>query len=177
MLESPLYAILGGSFIVILCVVGYFNTQIKHLLTGAIVTSVLSIGLVVLEAVVVTHGEEIDVTIHEIRDHVQNGDIELAVSFVHNSAAMVKQGARSELRKYDVEWASIKNMDIDLLDGSDPAEATVGFNVVVRAQFSGSGGGFINVPRFVKVNMVRTADGWRILEYSHDHPLKHMRNN
>ena len=156
MLESPLYAILGGGFIVILCVVGYFNTQIKHLLTGAIVTSVLSIGLVVLEAVVITHGEEIDAAIHEIRDHVQNGDIELAVNFVHNSAAMVKQGARSELRKYDVEWASIKNMDIDLLDGSEPPEAAVGFNVVGRAQFRGSGGGFVNVPRFVKVNMVRT---------------------
>ena len=66
---------------------------------------------------------------------------------------------------------------MNLLDGSDPPEATVGFNVVVRAQFRGSGGSYMNVPRFVKVNLVRTENGWQVLEYSHDHPLKHMRQN
>ncbi len=177
MLESPLYAILGGGFLVTLCLIGYFNSQIKHLLTAAIAVAAISAGLVVLESVVVTHSEEIDATIHEIRDHVQDGDIEAAVDFVHMSASIAKNAARNELKKYEVEWISIKEMDMDLLDGSDPPEATVGFNVVVRAQFRGSGGSYMNVPRFVKVNLVRTENGWQVLEYSHDHPLKHMRQN
>lgn len=177
MLESPLYATLGGGFLVILCLIGYFNTQIKQLLIAAVAIAAISAGLVVLESVVVTHGEELDATIHEIRDHVQDGDIESAVDFVHASAAIVKNAARNELMKVEVEWISIKDLDIDLLEGSDPPEATVGFNVVVRAQFRGSGGGVINVPRFVKVNLVRTDNIWQVLEYSHDHPLKHMRQN
>ena len=177
MLESPLYAILGGGFLITLCLIGYFNTQIKRLLTAAVAVAAISAGLVVLESVVVTHEEEIDATIHQIRDHVQDGAIEAAVDFFHMSASITKNAARNELKKYKVEWISIKEMDIDLLDGSDPPEATVGFNVVVRAEFRGSGGSYMNVPRFVKVNLVRTENGWQVLEYSHDHPLKHMRQN
>ena len=175
MLESPLYAILSGGFLVTLCLIGYFNTQIKYLLTAAIAVAAISAGLIVIESVVVTHAEEIDATIHEIRDHVQNGNIEAAMDFVHMSAAITKNAARNELKKYKVEWISIKEMEIDLFDDSDPPEATVGFNVVVRAEFRGSGSSYTNVPRFVKVNMVRTDNGWQVLEYSHDHPLKHMR--
>jgi len=170
--ENPLPAVLMGGLTVAMLGSGWLRTGQKWLLYLMVVVILLTVGAVVLERMVVTDREQIERTLHEIADLVEQNRIDAALEYAYSGSPEIREQAITELGSYRFHRIDIKrNLKIEVFPDHIPPKATAEFNVLVV--FS-TKDGFLNqeyVLRFVEVTFYREDDGqWRAAEYHHYPP-------
>ena len=177
LLESPITIALMGLVVSAVLAGGWLKTADRRLAIGFGLSILVTIGLLVLERMVVTDREQVTRVIYSVAQEVRAGNYEAAVEHMAPDAASEKQKALGELRHFTVSDVTIKQpIEIDLNSKKAPTSATARFNVVVTG---GDSGGVISdqrVPRFLEVKFIKQDGRWWVDSYEHFEPFHGMRS-
>jgi hypothetical protein len=170
--EDPVPTIIVGGLTAAILGGGWIQTGRRWLLYLMVAAILVTVGLVIVERLVVTQREEVRATLFEIARLVAENEIDAAVDYAYSGSPEVRQMAIAELSRYHFHSVDIKrNLRIAVFPDHDPPRATADFNVVVSLD---SRDGFVRerrIPRFLEVTMFREDDGrWRVSHYAHDAP-------
>ena len=174
--ENPIPIVLIGAFSLAILIGGWLKTGSKSLVVAMVVVVALTLALVLVEHLIVTDREQVDLTLREIAALVERNDIDAALKHVHSGGQRIRDAASGELRNYTFAKVSITSTpEIKLLPARNPTQAVAEFNIV--AVVSESTGTFTGVraARFVSVTFRKEDGQWRVWEYNHDEPTAGMR--
>ena len=178
--EQPLIIVVLGMLLILGLGAAWSASGRKELLVGMVAALALLIGGLVVERMVVTDREAIDATLEQIARDVQSNNRRALLRHIYSGAPELKQKAEAELPNYEFTECRITKIfsrDIDRL--AEPRSAIVEFNVLVSGNFRYEGMSFSdsNIPRWVKLHLVREKDGrWTVQEYEHDTPQRGFMN-
>ena len=170
--ESPMTAIIVGGLTTALMITAFLKTGSKFLLAGTIVAIAGTIGMVVMERMVVTERERVEQTIYDVAACVERNDVEGAISHVHSQANRIRNHATREFSSWKFSRVVVKNnLEVKLTPPGNPQTATATFNVVVILSDASESIKDQHVARLVRVTLRKEQDDWRVWEYSHMNPL------
>jgi hypothetical protein len=178
--EQPLIIVVLGMLLILGLGAAWSASGRKELLIGMGAALALLIGGLVMERMIVTDREAIDATLEQIARDVKSNNRQALLRHIYSGAPKLKQQAETELPNYEFTECRITKIfsrDIDRL--AEPRSAIVEFNVLVSGNFRYEGMSFSdsNIPRWVKLHLVREKDGrWTVQEYEHDAPQRGFMN-
>lgn len=168
---------IGAGILAVVLSAGWLKTGRRALLAGAVVAALGSLGLFVLDRIVITEQERIEATIHRIAAEVEGGDTQRLLQYIHPDAVETRAQAEAEMPRYAIKSVRVKRgIQVELNPKHDPPEARVSFNVVVDG---GDAAGFLGerqIPRFVELRMWKDGEAWKVRDYRHADPLESLRN-
>jgi hypothetical protein len=155
------------------------STGRKEWLYGLGVAFVLVVVGLIVEHVVVTDSEAIRATLAQIARDVQRNDRAAVLRHISSGNPELKRKAEGELPNYQFSECRITRIhQIEIDPKAKPRTATVEFNVIATGTFRQAGFEVTDtVPRWVRLTMVREADGrWTVSDYEHDSPERMILN-
>ena len=176
--DKPIYIVVIGAVLAVLVGAAWSASGRKELLYAlAAIAGLVIVGLIV-ERAVVTDSEAIRATLMEIARDVQSNNVQRVTSHIAASEGQLVQKAQSEMPNYRfTECRLTKIHKIDIHEAGESRTAIVEFNIVATGTFRQ---GSIEVsdtrvPRWIRLDMVREADGaWRVRDYHHEAPQQMM---
>lgn len=162
--------ILGyGLFLAVPLYVMAFHFQDRRLWIGCGVITATIVAALLVEWYVVTPREEVQQTIRDLADLVEQNDVEGLLANISPSQPEVRRRAEYEMPRYDFSVCNVVTFHGIQWDREQPDQATADFMVRFNVSMQGySGGGFRDVIlKFQK----ESDDQWRIVDYSHFDPL------
>jgi hypothetical protein len=178
--EQPLIIVVLGVALIFGLGVGWSASGRKELLYALGAALALLIGALVIERMVVTDREAIRATLQQIANDVKSNNRAAVKSHVHSSAPELKAKADAEMPNYqftDCRITKIHLIEVD--DHAEPRSGVVEFNVIASGSFKQGGieVADANVPRWVKLHLLREKDGrWGVVEYDHAPPQQMLFN-
>jgi hypothetical protein len=170
--EQPLPILVMGVILVVALTAGFIKTGQRWLIGATAVVILLLIVLIALSRNVVTDREQVEQTIRQIAEAVEQNNIDEALRHVSPAAPGV-QHANAELRRIRFEEVDVKrNLEVEVFPDRNPPEAEARFNVVVVADV---GLGMRHYPRYVEATFVKEGGRWLVIDYHHDEPTRSMR--
>lgn len=170
----PLAAI-GGLMLVMLAG-GFLQTQKKQLLLGMLAVALLIAGLFIIEQFVITPGEEVAMTLHEIAADLEINNLDGVIRHISESSPQLERDARGRLRGVTLERVKIKrNLKIEVTPPSNPQTANARFNCVVVGSDKGGMMGKRHGAFFFDVNLRKEQGKWRVSAYEMKDPREGMR--
>ena len=97
LMEQPLPIIFVGLIVVISLVGGLLKTGRLALLYAAILTALATTGLVVLERLVITPGEEVKATLHVVADLLERNDADAVIQYVSKGRPKLREEVRLKM--------------------------------------------------------------------------------
>ncbi len=177
LLEQPVKILLLGGLTVGLLAYAWVHLSYRWLGHACLGAAALTVGLLLLERVVVTEPERIEATLRQIARDVERNDLETILGHVYSGAPETLARARREFPQYEFERVNIKpNIQIALDPTAEPPLAHVTFNVRVDVVELSSGIRFTPA-RFVAVTLRKERDAWKVAEYSHEDVLAGLREH
>jgi len=176
--ENPLRIVLIGGLLTTIFAASWVRTGQARLLYAAIAVLVLTAAALVVERLVLTDREQVDITLHEIARLVEANDIEATLKYASTRLTAVRAQAAAELPQYRFREVSIKNnLTIKVFPKHIPPKAVAEFNVGVL--LTSKDGLFSDFPvqRFVEVTLYQEEGHWRVGGYAHYDPLKGARDD
>lgn len=174
--DQPIYIAALGILLGIVAAGLWTSTGRKEWLIVLGVVIALTAGLLVVERFVVTDKEAIRQTLAEIARDVKSNDLNRVLRHIAPANANLAQQARSEMPNYqftDCRVTKVHEIKVDAR--TEPRAAVVEFNVVASGTFRQGGMELSDssVPRWVRLDLVRDADGsWKVENYTHDAPQR-----
>lgn len=170
--ESPTTALIVGGLTTALLITGFLQTGWKSLLVGTLLTIAATIGMVVLERMVVTERERVEQVIYDVAACVERNDVEAAISHVHSGASRIRDHAKREFSSWKFSRVVVKsNLEVKLTPTENPQTAVASFNVVVVLSDASESIKDQHVARMVQVTLRKEQDEWRVWSYTHMNPL------
>ena len=151
----------------------WFVLKKKPLLIAAIVALVCTIGIVVVEQLIVTDSEQIKNDLVLIAGAVQSNDLDTVLGYISPEAENMIAEAKREMSDVDFKKLSVKRFsdpEIDL--EATPPTASISFNAIISASTSPSSR-YGNIPRIngaVRVTVFYEKDSagkWKIVDYNY----------
>lgn len=170
--EAFWYMVFGGLATVTFGVL-WLRWGQRFLLIAAGVTLLITIGMGVFEAMVVTPREEVEIMLDEMAAHVQNNNIEGVLPYIHGTAKQTISRAKADLPRPMFERVAVTRIvEFEHEPDKTPPMATVEFLVSVKGDFGE--GAKIDRPIVwaVTLNLLKEDDGWKVTNYSHRPPQK-----
>jgi len=172
--EQPLAIVILGVAAILVLGAAWSATGRRELAWAIGVAILLMAGGLVLERLVVTDREAIQQTLLAIARDVESNNHTAVLRHVYSGAPSLKQKAQAELPNYRfTECRITKIHEVQVNSAAQPRTAAVEFNVLASGSFKE--GGFevtdTAVPRWIRLHLVREADGrWAVEDYEHAPP-------
>ncbi|MEO1616171.1 MAG: hypothetical protein AAFV88_10000 [Planctomycetota bacterium] len=165
--EKPLLlAVMIATFTCAL-IYGWMQTGNRKVGLAAIATLLLIPGAFLLADALVTDRERILEAINRTVVAVEANDHATAVEVIGDPAT--KARALTELPRFKFERARARNIQIKMVPGSDPPEATVDLDASVTASLARGGMTSQRVPRRIFLTFQKQGDDdWKVIDYSHE---------
>ncbi|QEF99121.1 MraY-like glycosyltransferase [Stieleria maiorica] len=164
--EKPLLISIMVGGVVAGLLYGWLQTGNKRLGVASLATALLiPVSFYVADSIV-TDREKILQAIYATAEAVEQNDHESAV--IHIADRATRQRALSELPNYEFHRIGVRNIQINMVTGSLPPEATVDLDASVTASMNRGGVRNIRVPRRVVLTFQQQPDGeWMVTDYTH----------
>lgn len=138
----------------------------------------VTIGMGVFEAVIVTPREEVETMLDDLAREVQSNNIDGVLPHIHSSADQYASRAKSEMPNHSFEKVTVtKIVEINIRSEAVPPTASVEFLVSVKGDFFGGQMTNTRGLRAVTLDLQKENDQWKIIRYSHRAPQKSMLMN
>ena len=174
LLEQPIPVLVIGVLVVAAMLFALLQTGNRRFLYLAAFAFVVCAGLLVVERMVVTPTEEIELTLNRIARDLESNDSDRILSHLTDGNASVRDHAEHALRLVEIHRVSVKpNLRVSFTDTAQ-TRATATFNAVVVG--SERKGNFRNQtsPSFFVVEFQKQADRWRVASYERHPPTRGM---
>ena len=169
--ESPVTIFMVGLLFVGMTSAAAFMLKQRRLWQIAIGIGVLTIGLVIVERLVVTDRESLRSTVFQLATAVENNDVDGVVELISTTYPGVNARARSEMRSYEFANCQVSGFrEIKFFYGESPVKADVEVVVWVSGKairgdrIEGTG------PRAIMLNFIQEDGQWRFYDYRHYQP-------
>ena len=174
LLESPWPAIIIGGLATAIVASGWLQTGRQVLLVVMLAIIVLTIAAVAVERLVVTDGERVDLTLHEIARLVEQNDVNGVMQYAYSGRPVGRAKAAAELPHYKFQKVTIaRNLEIKVDPKHIPPRATAEFNVIVKLGLADGSWNDQTVVRFVQITFYQETSGeWRVADYEHADPRR-----
>jgi len=164
--EEPWTIIIWGTIVEIGLGIALYTTGLGKYLYWMLAAAGVIGGLLLVERLVVTEREKVQIALYAAADAVERGDTEAVLRHISSGKPALRERVRSELARYRVTSVSIKNdLKITLNELMSPPEARVEFHVVVTGGEKRGGFSEMSVPLAFVVQFQRDPDGWMIAGY------------
>ena len=172
--DQPIYIALVGLALGFLAGVLWTSTGRKEFLAALGAVIVFTIGMLIVERVVVTDQEAIRQTLAQIARDVQTNDVAKVARHITPSNTELAAKARAEMPNYQFTECRITKVHKTDVVTAEPRTAIVEFNVIVSGSFRQGGleasGSY---PRWVRLHLVKEQDGrWTVQDYKHAEPQR-----
>lgn len=164
--ENPVLISIMIAAVVAGLLYGWMQTGDKRVGIAALIVALLIPAAYLLSESIVTDREKILDAIYTTAAAVEQNDHTTAVMVIGDNAT--RQRALDELPKYEFHRVGVRNVQIKMVSGSIPPEATVDLDASVRASMVRGGMQNISVPRRVILTFKKQSDGaWVVTDYTH----------
>lgn len=164
--ENPLLISIMIGVIVMAMLYGWLQTGNKRVAFAALAIALLIPGAYYLAGSIVTDREKILAAIYATAEAVEQNDHETAVLFIADRAT--RQRALQELPNYEFHRIGVRNIEITMVAGSYPQEASVDLDASVTASMAKGGLRNVRVPRRVILTFQKQPDeSWVVTDYTH----------
>jgi hypothetical protein len=169
---GALPVILIGVISVVLLGAGWAKTGRKEVLYGLIAIIFLCALVLGLQRFVVTDGEKVLATLHQIANDVERNDLEAVLKHIHSQSPRIRAEAESEFPRYRFKEVKITRIREVISEPKHvPPQVIVQFSVVVTGTDADGTIGEQPVPRYVEATFHKDDDGvWRVHHYEHFPP-------
>lgn len=168
--ESPLMLSIMIGVVTLALAYGWMQTGNRLVGLAAFGTLLLIPAAIYLTHILVTDRERILEAIETTVAAVEANDHESAVQVIVDPATRAR--ALAELPRFEFERVRARNIQVKLVQGSDPPEATVDLDASVTVSLARSGIKQQRVPRRVFLTFQKQGDDqWRVIDYSHQPPI------
>lgn len=163
--ENPIPMLMIGAVLLTFTGVLYYSTRSVGSFVASVLVVVLTLSGLVMEQIVFTERELVEVALANITDAAEENDLERVLSCLSPTATRTKAMAEKLMPELKIEKANIMSeIEISLDDEKNPTRATAKFRGFFQAQHnSGFAGG---KPFPVEVELVRDEHRWLIEEFS-----------
>jgi hypothetical protein len=163
-MQQPLVLIVAGAVVVLVLFGVLQQTGKKWALIAMVAAALATVGLVVVERMVITPEEAVRATLYAIAKDVERGDIEAVVAHLSSRSPELHDQVRAVMKPYRAEEVRVTQIR-DLVVQPDGGHASV--HVHVRAVGGDRGGMFEHQPYFPQFNVtfVLEEDQWRVQDY------------
>lgn len=164
--EQPLLIAIMIAVVVVGLVYAWMQTGDRRVAIAAVVTALLIPGAYFLADRIVTDREKILDAIQQTAAAIEHNDHVGAVEFVLDSTT--RQRALAELPRYEFQRARARNIQINMVTGSLPPEATVDLDASVRVSMNGGGvRDYPGVARLILTFQQQPDGSWGVTDYSY----------
>ena len=171
--EEPLPILFVGVLIEGFLLIALLQTARRALLYLMIVTGILFGGLLLVEFVVVTDAEEVEMMLDTMAADLERDDLPALLAHISDTAPELQQMARTRLKQVVVSRAAIKgNLQITVRRQKNRSWAIAKFNVVIIASDrTGTVEGY-RYARYLVVRLRKQGGRWRMTGFEEHHPLR-----
>lgn len=169
--EEPLKIILIGTLGVAVTAIAWVQSQRNKLLLVAAGLAFVTIGMVMIERVIVTPREEVEATLRGVAQALEANDVAAVEAYLDPAAETLRQEVATRMKVIHVEKISIKrNLEVTLGAGKPPHSARARFNVVATLDSPQAMTERFTVPRLLIVDFRYVGSRWLIVGYEHFDP-------
>ena len=174
LLEEPMVICFIGILLLVPLVVAFVQTGRLVVLFATMGVLVILIGLLVVEYVVVTEKESVEIALNEISFDLMSNDLDVVLRHVDPSATKIVQRAKTHLPRveiHDVKITSRVEVTILRLRGMRP-KATAKFHGVIQCSDLDGGMQNIEYRRMFVVTMIRDQGArWLVGDLQERNPI------
>lgn len=164
--ENPLMISIMIGIVVIGLLYGWLQTGDKRIAFAALVATLMIPAAYYLADAIETDREKILRAIYTTVRAIEQNDHESAVQVIGDRAT--RQRALNELPRYEFHRIGVRNIEIRIVQGSFPLEATADLDASVTASLSNGAMKNIRVPRRVILTFQKQPDeSWLVTDYTH----------
>jgi len=169
-LEQPLPIIAMGALLFAMLLGGLIKTGRRGLLGAMIAVVFATIGMLMLERIVVTPGEQIAATLQQLARDIQTNEPSLVFQHISATAEPLRNDAEMALERIEIHKVTVKsNLETEI--SANGEKATARFN----ASFDASAkSGLVNNQHaawFFVVDFVKQQGRWLVTDYKRYDPL------
>ena len=166
LVEQRLPIILLGASATLIAAMIVIQTRRIWAIVGLVGVVLLTIGLLVLEAVVVTEVEEIENTLHAMAAAVERNDLPTALAMFPDDAKSLRHRAEGLLSGFTFSRVKIENdLQIKIDPEAEPRSARAEFTCNVRAKHRSELIPYEFVRRKVTISLIWRDDRWTLGDY------------
>ena len=166
LLESPLPIAVVGGLLATLALIVYFARRTGATFAALIAVIALTILLLVVERVVLTERERVEVALATMLDAIEANDLAGATALVDPAAAQIRRDIEALMPLMRVEAANSAAEQITLDEAAQPPTATSQFQAYLRALHQKSGLPVAYVNQRVDLHWVKRGDRWLLEDYT-----------
>ena len=172
LLEEPLPILFLGILAEAILLAILVQTSHRLLILAMVLLGLLFAGLLVVEKIVVTDGESVEIMLYLAAGDVQRNDIRAVLSHVSTTDSELRRSVEKQMGQVLIKRAEIKGRPkITVQSVGEVTTAVAEFRGLVVANDKR---GIIqdgHVLRQFTVRLRRERDAWKIYEYHHNDPL------
>lgn len=165
--EDAFVPMLTGIFMAVVLLLMAWSARNRLVLYAGLLVAILTAGIVVAEAAIVTDRETVTDLVYELAGHVRANDADAIARHISKEAPEISKRMRSQMERFKVESCSISGVnDFSTEDGI----ATIDFVAWGQGSERRSGLKSPANPR-VQLKLSKQADeSWKIIDYTVSDP-------
>ncbi len=166
LLEQPLVILFSGAFVFAVASAVWLQTRRPGALVAILATVAATAAGLLVERLVVTEAEQVEILLHQIARDVEQNDIQSVCAQISQASAALRAEAQDVLSRVTIERVSIKrNLRVEVVQRAGRMSAVARFNAVATVKDRRGVLGPQIVPRFLVVRLRRETDGWKVIDY------------
>jgi hypothetical protein len=164
--ENPLPILVVGGLLATFAVIVFLARRSSASLAALVAVLALTAVMLVVERVVVTEREQVEVALTTMLDAIESNDIPGAVACVDPAATSIRRDIEALMPLMKVEAANSASEQITLEESAQPPTATSQFQAYLRAQHQKSGLPVAYLNQRVDLHWVKRGDQWLLDDYT-----------
>ncbi len=165
LVESPWPVLFAGIVVEAALAIALLRTGQGKLLWWMLVAGVLTLAGFGVERLVVTDRESVADTLDAAAEAVEENDIDRLLGCISPSAKEPRNTSRWVLERFEVEWALIRNLEIDINRLTSPPTAKAHFKAVGHGRDRMGQVPHRTYSKRVVVKLRREGDRWLVTGY------------
>lgn len=170
--EQPLPILIVG--IVVLAILGgvLVHTGRREVLYGLIGATLFFAALLAVEYLVVTPGEEVELTLERIASSLERNDAANVLQYLSDQNPQLKQRAAHEMKRYRIREANVKpNLRVEVYQQRGLQLARARFNGILVVDSPDDDITNLRVARRFTIGLQYEDGKWKVADYSHEDPI------
>jgi hypothetical protein len=173
LLESPWPILIGGATVEVLLVVALVRSGRGSLLAAIAGVGVLTGALVVVERMIVTETERVEITLDELSAALVRNNLEETLDFIAASAGEVRDLAKSTLPLVSISEAHVgSDLSITLDERAQPPTALASFTGRFQLKALRGSVPYENMIRRFRIKFEKQEKRWLIVAVAEENPVK-----
>jgi hypothetical protein len=164
--ENPLPILVVGGLLATFAIIVFLARRSGASLAALIAVVALTAALLVVERVVVTEREQVEVALATMLDAIESNDVAGAVACVDPAAAAIRRDIEALMPMLKVEAANSAAEQITLDESARPPTAISQFQAYLRGLHQSSGTPVAYLNQRVDLHWVKRGDQWLLADYT-----------